>query len=99
VIVAREPDATDVIRAERAFLIASRNVWDEIDRLSVQPGGYRGLAPETDLRLIEREAWERYRDACDAADLMICPRCDGQQYDRGSCAVCRNTGYAWVGDS
>jgi hypothetical protein len=46
VIVAREPDATDVIRAERAFLIASRNVWDEIDRLSVQPGGYRGWLPK-----------------------------------------------------
>ena len=24
---------------------------------------------------------------------MICPRCDGQQYDRGSCSLCGNVGY------
>lgn len=22
-----------------------------------------------------------------------CPRCEGQRYDRGSCAVCANKGY------
>lgn len=56
------------IAAEREFLAASVAVWREIDRLSVEPGGYRGLAPETDLRQRERAAWDQYRAAIDKGE-------------------------------
>lgn len=45
------------------FLEASVDVWREVDRLSAEPDGYRGLDASTELRQREREAWERYRDA------------------------------------
>lgn len=28
----------------------------------------------------------------EALGLIVCPRCEGQQYDRGSCGVCRSRG-------
>lgn len=28
----------------------------------------------------------------DCGDLIPCPRCEGQEYDRGSCGLCRNVG-------
>ena len=53
--------------AEREFLAASVAVWREIDRLSAEPGGYRGLDESTALRRTERAAWERYRKTPAAA--------------------------------
>lgn len=52
-------------KAERAFLDASIEVWREIDRLSAEPEGYRGLDQSTALRERERAAWEQYRAALD----------------------------------
>lgn len=68
--LARQGDSAKLlgklIIAERDFLAASVEVWREIDRLSEKPGGYRGLDSSTDLRIAEREAWERYRRLLDA---------------------------------
>jgi len=57
---------------ERRFLDASIAVWREIDRYSEDE--YQGIEVTeqgTELRRIEREAWNRYRDALDYVD----PRC------------------------
>lgn len=27
------------------------------------------------------------------ADLIVCPRCEGQRYDIGNCGVCENVGW------
>jgi hypothetical protein len=60
-------DQADPIAGPRdEFLAASVAVWREIDRLSAEPGGYRGLAGGTDLRVRERAAWEAYRAVLDA---------------------------------
>lgn len=59
----REPGlAHPLTVARQEFLRASVAVWREIDRLSAEPSGYRGLPPETDLRKRERAAWQSYRD-------------------------------------
>lgn len=58
---------TDLALAERAFLDASIAVWRSIDEATATPEGYQGLDPGTWLRVVEREAWERYRDLLDAA--------------------------------
>lgn len=50
--------------AEREFLEASVAVWREIDRLT-EAGPYKGLDASTDLRIRERQAWERYRAELD----------------------------------
>lgn len=90
----------DLLVAERQFLIASTNVWHEIDRLTrANDGSYPGLPQDTDLRQYERETWDAYRDLMDHYDLMICPRCEGQAYDLGSCHLCENTGYTRIGNS
>ena len=85
--------------AERQFLIASTVVWHEIDRLSAQHGGYQGLPQSTLIRQHERAAWIKYRDLMDEHDVMVCPRCEGQAYDQGSCCLCDNTGYTRIGNS
>lgn len=90
----------DLLVAERHFLIASTQVWHEIDRLTREHGGrYPGLPQETDLRQREKETWEAYRELMDRYDLMVCPRCEGQAYDIGSCHLCENTGYTRIGNS
>lgn len=33
------------------------------------------------------------RERAPVPGLIICPRCEGQRYDRGSCGFCANTGY------
>jgi hypothetical protein len=48
---------------EQEFLDASIAVWREIDRLSGSTLGYQGLENSSGLRIRERAAWERYRDA------------------------------------
>jgi hypothetical protein len=53
--------------AEKAFLAASTAVWREIERIEASGEGYHGIAASTRLRRKEREAWERYRDALEAA--------------------------------
>lgn len=52
--------------AEREFLAASVAVWKRIDWLT-EHGGYHGLDDSTELRIIERRAWERYRDLLNEA--------------------------------
>ena len=89
----------DLLVAERQFLIASTNVWHEIDILSRREGGYQGLPQSTLLRQHEKAAWEAYRDLMDQHDLMVCPRCEGQAYDIESCSLCENTGYTRIGNS
>lgn len=59
--------AAPVVDAEKEFLAASVAVWREIDRLSSLPEGYKGLPPDTDPRIREQAAWERYRSILDAA--------------------------------
>lgn len=46
--------------AERDFLEASIAVWREIDRLMLL-GPYPGIHMGSDLRIMEKAAWERYR--------------------------------------
>lgn len=55
--------------AEAAFLVASVAVWRDIDARDDRPGGYSAnvLTKDTDLRVAERAAWNRYRKALDAA--------------------------------
>lgn len=89
----------DLLVAERQFLIASTIVWHEIDRLTRQHGRYPGLPQDTDPRVHEKATWETYRDLMDRHDLMVCPRCEGQGYDIGSCHLCENTGYTRLGNS
>ena len=67
VVAAAPPAVPGGGGAEREFLAASVAVWREIDRLSAEPGGYRGLDESTALRRTERAAWERYRKTPAAA--------------------------------
>ena len=93
------PLPRDLLVAERQFLIASSVVWHEIDRLTGPDGTYAGLASSTLIRQRERASWDAYRDLMDRYDLMVCPRCEGQAYDIGSCFLCENTGYTRIGNS
>jgi hypothetical protein len=54
--------------AEAAFLVASVAVWREIDARDARPGGYSAhvLTKDTELRMVERTAWNRYRKALNA---------------------------------
>jgi hypothetical protein len=50
--------------ARDEFLAVSVRVWREIDRLSAEPNGYKGIEASHELRVRERKAWERYRETC-----------------------------------
>ena len=62
------PRLRELKYAEAAFLVASVAVWREIDARDARPGGYPAhvLTKDTDLRVAERAAWNRYRKALDA---------------------------------
>lgn len=68
---ARVSDGVAATTAMTEFLDASVAVWREIDRLSTLPEGYKGLPPDTDLRIRERVAWEKYKAMLDAAPAPI----------------------------
>lgn len=47
---------------EKQFLELSIAVWREIDRLTAGGAEYPGIPQGTSLRVMEKQAWERYRD-------------------------------------
>lgn len=52
-----------------------------------------GPAAHAPVRIRDRIAAKRRQDAMQPG-RVICPRCEGQKYDQGSCAICENRG--WV---
>jgi hypothetical protein len=53
--------------------------------------GRDGPASKAPARIRERIAAKRARAALKPG-MMLCPRCEGQKYDQGSCPVCENRG-------
>jgi uncharacterized paraquat-inducible protein A len=53
--------------------------------------GSHGPAARSAVRIRERIAAKRARAALQPG-WMLCPRCEGQRYDQGSCPICENSG-------